>query len=244
MDKRFVFILFFIIIITIPISFASDDINFTANTDFEENYYNNTVNEIDNNQFNGDDVNFEKNFSTSSQENDSSNNRGNTIIHDNLVKYYGNSNPFTITILDSNNVGVSGISITFNVNGQNYLRTTNSLGVASLAINLNSGTYDAYTTINDFSVTYHRYITILPTIIGNDIIKYYKNGTQYHATFYDTSGNLLTNTDVTFNINGVIYNRVTNSEGIASLNINLNPGNYVITSSYGDLFIGNTIIVN
>uniref|UniRef100_UPI0038903F17 hypothetical protein n=1 Tax=Methanobrevibacter sp. TaxID=66852 RepID=UPI0038903F17 len=92
-------------------------------------------------------------------------------------------------------------------NGQNYLRTTNSLGVASLAINLNSGTYDAYTTINDFSVTYHRYITILPTIIGNDIVKYYKNGTQYCATFYDTSGNLLTNTQVTFNINGVFYTR-------------------------------------
>ena len=140
------------------------------------------------------------NFSINST-NNSSSNRGYTIIQNNLEKYYGNPTPFSITILDSNNVGVSGISVTFSINGGYYLRTTNSLGIASVAINLNTGTYGAYTTINDFSVTYYRHITILPTITGNDITKYYKNGTQYLATFRDTSGNLLTNTAVTFNIN-------------------------------------------
>ena len=170
------------------------------------------------------------NFSINST-NNSSSNRGYTIIQNNLEKYYGNPTPFSITILDSNNVGVSGISVTFSINGGYYLRTTNSLGIASVAINLNTGTYGAYTTINDFSVTYYRHITILPTITGNDITKYYKNGTQYLATFRDTSGNLLTNTAVTFNINGVIYTRTTNSYGVGQLNINLNPGTYIITAT-------------
>ena len=35
---------------------------------------------------------------------------------------------------------------------------------------------------------------------------------------------------MTFNINGVFYTRTTDSVGIAKLNINLEPGSYIITS--------------
>ncbi|WP_296849513.1 hypothetical protein, partial [uncultured Methanobrevibacter sp.] len=36
---------------------------------------------------------------------------------------------------------------------------------------------------------------------------------------------------VTFNINGVIYAKTTDSEGLAKLNIALMPGEYIITST-------------
>ncbi|WP_296885544.1 hypothetical protein, partial [uncultured Methanobrevibacter sp.] len=56
-------------------------------------------------------------------------------------------------------------------------------------------------------------------------------------------GNPLANTNVTFNINGVFYNRTTDSDGIAKLNIRLMPGEYIITSSYNECYISNKITV-
>ena len=49
--------------------------------------------------------------------------------------------------------------------------------------------------------------------------------------------------EVTFNINGVFYTRTTNASGIAKLNINLMAGQYIITSSYNGLSIGNKVTV-
>lgn len=39
----------------------------------------------------------------------------------------------------------------------------------------------------------------------------------------------------------MFYNKVTNDEGIASLNINLIKGEYIITSMYNGFETGNTI---
>ena len=58
----------------------------------------------------------------------------------------------------------------------------------------------------------------------------YQNDTQFHAKFFGKYGKLLTNTNVDFNINGVLYHRSTDENGIASLNINLRPGNYILTA--------------
>ena len=46
----------------------------------------------------------------------------------------------------------------------------------------------------------------------------------------DGTNNTISNINVSMNINGVFYNRTTNSSGIAKLNINLNPGKYIITT--------------
>ena len=48
---------------------------------------------------------------------------------------------------------------------------------------------------------------------------------------------------ISFNINGVMYNRITDSEGHAKLNINLPAGEYIITSSYNGCNIANNITV-
>ena len=70
----------------------------------------------------------------------------------------------------------------------------------------------------------------MSTISGNDIEKYYKNDTQYYATFVNATGGPLANESVSFNINGVFYTCTTNENGTARLDINLNPGNYIITA--------------
>ena len=74
-------------------------------------------------------------------------------------------------------------------------------------------------------------ITINTTILASDLEKYYKNNEQYDAKFLDTNGNVLNNTQIEFNINGVLYKRTTDNNGIAIMNINLNPNKYVITAT-------------
>ena len=72
-------------------------------------------------------------------------------------------------------------------------------------------------------------------------MKTYKNDSQYYATFIGSSGNLLNNTPVKFNINGVFYTRITDTNGIANLNINLPAGKYIITTMFNGLCESNTI---
>jgi hypothetical protein len=72
----------------------------------------------------------------------------------------------------------------------------------------------------------------------------FRNATQYYATFVDTEGKLLPkDTEVKFNINGVMYTRTSNENGTASLTINLRPGNYVITAEFEGCKLSNIIKV-
>ena len=49
--------------------------------------------------------------------------------------------------------------------------------------------------------------------------------------------------EVTFNINGVFYTRTTNETGHVKLDINLPPGDYIITTIYKDCKASNNITV-
>lgn len=146
-----------------------------------------------------------------------------------LIKYYHGPERFTANLTDNEGNPVTNVSVNFTINGITYARVTDSNGIASMAINLNSGVYPITTRydVYEFSST----VTIKETVSGENITKMFRNGTQYYATFYDTAGNTLANnTAVEFNINGVFYTRYTNEKGVARMNINLNPGEYVITA--------------
>ena len=85
----------------------------------------------------------------------------------------------------------------------------------------------------------------MPTITENDdIVKYYKNGTNYRVKILGKDGKSIGyGYNVEFNINGVIYHRQTNNLGAASLNINLIPGDYIITASFDGCKVSNNIKV-
>ena len=86
-------------------------------------------------------------------------------------------------------------------------------------------------------------ITVLSTLEADDLDMKYKDGSTFNVTVLDGESKALSGVNVTFNINGVFYNRTTDSEGIARLNINLMAGEYIITSEYDDLRISNTITI-
>ena len=48
---------------------------------------------------------------------------------------------------------------------------------------------------------------------------------------------------VSFNIQGMLYDRTTDGNGRTELNINLQPGKYIVTSQYLEEREGNTITV-
>ncbi len=150
------------------------------------------------------------------------------IRADNLTKYFGGPERFAVSLTDKQGTPISGQNVIISINSQSYERITNSNGQASIAVNLNSGVYDAFVEYDGEEIS--STVTVKSTVSGKDITKIYKNQTQYYATFVDTKGNLLKNTEVEFNINGVYYKRTTDSNGVAKMNINLNPDTYIITA--------------
>ena len=148
--------------------------------------------------------------------------------------YFKNGTAYKVVLSDSEGTLLTNQSVIFNINGNNYTRSTNDQGIASITINLNSGNYNistlfAGTSIYGSSSTTNM-VRVLSTISGEDVEKYYRNDTQYYATFVDGQGAILNNTTVVFNINGVYYERRTNENGTAKLNINLNSGDYILTA--------------
>ncbi len=71
----------------------------------------------------------------------------------------------------------------------------------------------------------------------------YKDGSTFNAIALDKQGNPLANQKITFNVNGVFYNKITDENGVAKLNINLNKGQYIITSIWDDYMVGNKITI-
>ena len=157
-----------------------------------------------------------------------------------LVKYYRNASQYTVKVIGDNGKAVgAGETVKFNINGVFYERTTNASGVAKLNINLQPGDYIITAEYKGAMVSNN--IKVLPVLNATDISMKYRDGTQFKATLVDGQGKPYAGQPITFNINGVFYNRMTDSSGMAKLNINLMPGEYIITSSYNGSAIANTI---
>ena len=166
-----------------------------------------------------------------------------TVLADDLVKMYKNATKFSAKFTDSTGKALVNSDVRFNINGVFYTRTTDAYGVASLAINLRPGDYilTAYNPVNGEQKGVN--ITVKSLIVQNDLTKYYLNASRFQATIYNKDGSLAVNKNVTFNINGVFYIRTTDSNGVVSLAINLRPGDYIITTIFDGLDIGNKVTV-
>ena len=167
-----------------------------------------------------------------------------TIVENrDLTKYYKNATQYTVKVLGADGKPVAaGETVTFNINGVMYKRTTDASGIAKININLAPSDYIITAEYNGFTVSNN--IKVLPVLSAEDITMKYRDGTQFKATLVDGQGKPYAGQSVTFNINGVFYNRSTDSTGTAKLNINLMPGEYIITSSYNGANIANTIKIS
>ena len=166
-----------------------------------------------------------------------------TILANDVVKFFRNGTQYCAKFLDGCGSPLVNASVTFNINGVLYKKQTDYEGIARLNINLFPGKY-ILTAMHPDGLMYGYNITVLSTILANDVVKFFRNGTQYCAKFLDGCGSPLVNASVTFNINGVLYKKQTDYEGIARLNINLFPGKYILTAMHPDgLMYGYNITV-
>ena len=141
---------------------------------------------------------------------------------------------------DGNPVG-AGKTVTFNINGVMYKKQTNESGIAQLNINLAPGDYVITASYEGYKVSNN--IKVLPVLSASDLEMKYMDGSKFKATLLDGQGRLYAEQKIQFNINGVLYHKVTDSFGQAELIINLLPGEYIITSSYNGANIANKITI-
>ena len=157
-----------------------------------------------------------------------------TLIMDDVVKYFGGSQKLIAKLVDGFGNPIVNATVYFTINGRVYAKITDENGMASMGIGLVPNEYKVSAVFNgtdDYDMaTADATVLVKSTILGNDTTLYFLNGTSYVAKFLDSDGNALANTTVKFNINGVFYTRVTDENGMASLNIRLDPNSYIITA--------------
>ena len=157
-----------------------------------------------------------------------------TLIMDDVVKYFRGSQKLIAKLVDGFGNPIANATVYFTINGRVYAKITDENGMASMGIGLVPNEYKVSAVFNgtdDYDMaTADATVLVKSTILGNDTTLYFLNGTSYVAKFLDSDGNALANTTVKFNINGVFYTRVTDENGMASLNIRLDPNSYIITA--------------
>ena len=165
------------------------------------------------------------------------------IENSDLTKYYRNATQYAVKIIGDDGKAVgAGESVTFNINGVFYTRQTNASGIVKLNINLQPGDYIITAEYKNCRVSNN--VRVLPVLTAKDLAKKYGTKDQFVATLVDGQGKPYPKQTVTFNINGVFYNRETESSGQAKLNINLMAGEYIITSTYNGCNIANKITIS
>ena len=168
-----------------------------------------------------------------------------TLTLENDAVYYGGELKYSLK--DKNGNGITNANISININGKDYIRITDSNGNAFMKIKLQPKTYTisakyAGDSVNPSTITINQ-VTVNSIVLTENIVKYYKNGTQFRAKLVDSAGNPVAHKMINFNINGVFYHKETNDDGIAILSINLRPNDYIITSEYDGCYVSNNVSV-
>ena len=84
----------------------------------------------------------------------------------------------------------------------------------------------------------HRY-----SFNSSDLVKQYQNDSHFDVGILYDGKAIGAGENITFLVNGVSYTRQTDGDGVATLEINLEPGNYIIVSEYKSLKTYNNILV-
>ena len=149
-----------------------------------------------------------------------------------VLKSFSNATHYYVLLTDANNMPLAGKTIKFTVNGSVFEGKTDSQGYACYEIWLNPENYEI--TAEYFGVFEDEYasvknnITVLTTILAENIEKYWDGKTISKTMFLDINDNPLANTNVYFVINNKVYTIKTDNNGQATLNLNLNSGTYNI----------------
>ena len=164
------------------------------------------------------------------------------VVLSKIITKFVDNNKFIVKLVNDDGTPKTNASLAIIANGVQYNRITNGSGEARLNVRLNPNNY--IFAVTDGQEVVSSSVNVLSTIETSDISMFYKDGTKYSVKLCDLDGNIMHNKNVAITINGVTYNKVTDSNGVAYLNINLNPGTYSVWATYGDKTVCNTVSIS
>lgn len=154
---------------------------------------------------------------------------------------------YTVKVVDGKGNPVSGEKVSVIINSPKWAKpatyniVTDSNGIARLSIGLAVGQYTFTAKFDKEAVTTKVNVLSQPYVVAvSDVIKYFKNGTQYTVTVKDLKGNVVAGKTVAVTLSSPnwskpsTYNIVTNANGVATLVIGLSPGQYTAKAAVGD----------
>lgn len=161
------------------------------------------------------------------------------IEGDDLTKYYGTAGSFNVFLTDNNNQPITNVNVSLTVDGLTYIKTTNNLGMATLDINLRAGTFlinysfignNYYHNSNSSAkITVLKHLTYL---YGENLTKFYGDPDYYSVLLLTDNEDHIVGATVFITVNGITYEKITNSTGYAKLDINLYAGNYTVSAVF------------
>ena len=156
--------------------------------------------------------------------------------------YFNSGSKFTVRIIGAGGKDVGeGKTVKFKLNGKTYTVKTNKNGYASVKINLKAKKYTITTQYGKYKVS--NKITVKSLLSAKNISKKKVKKVTFKAKLVTTKGKIAKGKKITFEFKNKKYSAKTNSKGIASIKLTLNPGKYKIHSIYGKCKITNTITI-
>ena len=151
----------------------------------------------------------------------------------NLTTVYQDGKYLVVTLKDINGNNISNANVTFRLNNETFVRTTNSSGQASLYVDLLPKQYNAriifegndkyYNSYADATITINRLGTVLS---ASNITTVYGKGRYLIANLTDVNGTPIDNVTVFIRLNNETYNMTTNGSGQVSMFVDLLPKQY------------------
>lgn len=155
--------------------------------------------------------------------------------------YESFSTKFTLT-LTSNGTALASKNVTVSINGNSYVKTTDSSGKASLSVKLAKGSYNAKCYFAGDDATNPSNATAKITVkspikthfkVVDKSINYRQGSKSLFAVYLLTSsGAAVKNKKVTFKVNGKTYKRTTDSRGSAQMYVKLKAGKHKVSYSF------------
>lgn len=162
-----------------------------------------------------------------------------------VKKLYGTSSQYFAFFLDSNGKALGNCKVTFRIGDRVFSETTLPNGISRLNINLSPGTYIIQAINPKTGEIACNSIVIYDRLMGNsDLTQNYCEGKYYSVRAYTSDGSIVrAGENVIMKVDGKTYSVKTNAQGYASLKIDLKPGTYSITASYGGVTVKNKLII-
>ena len=145
-------------------------------------------------------------------------------------------NYFYVYLRDQNGDAITNVNVKFNVNGKNYNGDTDSSGKAGFKVSLNPSTYTLNIAFdgNDYYNAVSKSIQLIVPQTTSIVIGNTKLLTNGYLRIYLKSPNqaIISKKTVRITINGKVFTKKTNNEGIIVFKPNMGTGNLMITVEF------------